>query len=355
MRYYRITNADGKTWVMPSENMQTGMMLYQPSSFKGKILKRLFPYSYWCRTLRKKLGIESTLHPVNDSLRNRLEKCFRTNDLEYSYFGGTPCAHQKATIQVYKGKQILGYCKVSESDDIYRLFKHEKVVLDELNGMDVHGIPSCIFCGELAKGYYVFVQSTIKTLQSKYIHSLTDNAIGFLTDLKACTAVTCRFSDTDEYKWIKLLVHDKLSLLGDHERTVVCKSVEILDGYFRDRECIFSAYHGDFTPWNMFEEQGKLFVFDFEYAGLRYIPFLDIFHSMTQIGIFEKGWNAHAIYEDFMKREAALATYFENVRIAYIAYLVDITAKFICREKNSIPKGTQRLLDVWIPLMEKLN
>lgn len=351
--FFKITNADGKTWIMPSKNMQTGMMLYQPSSLKGKMLKRLFPYSFWCRALRKRLKIKDTQHPVIDSLRKEIETCFRESDLEYSYFGGTPCVHRKATIQVYKGRKILGYCKVSESDEIFCLFKHEQMVLDELNKRGVHGIPSCLYCGEWSEGHYLFVQSTVKTLQSKCIHSMTDNAIRFLTDLKARTSITCRLHETDEYEWIRLL-KEKVNLLGDNERIVVCKCIELLDEYFKDKEYVFSAYHGDFTPWNMFEEKENLFVFDFEYAGLRYIPFLDIFHSMTQIGIFEKGLDARSLYGNFIKRKMMLAKFFTDVRIAYIAYLIDVTAKFVCREKKEIPDGTQRLLDVWIPLMGRL-
>ena len=46
MRYYRITNAEGKSWVMPERNMKVGMMLYQPSSKKGKLLYLLCNKSF---------------------------------------------------------------------------------------------------------------------------------------------------------------------------------------------------------------------------------------------------------------------------------------------------------------------
>lgn len=41
------------------------------------------------------------------------------------YFGGTPCVHQKITIQISQKERILGYVKVTESEDIYQIFDHE--------------------------------------------------------------------------------------------------------------------------------------------------------------------------------------------------------------------------------------
>ena len=42
-KFYRFTNADAKTWVVPANNISIAMCLYQPSGIKGKLLKSLFP------------------------------------------------------------------------------------------------------------------------------------------------------------------------------------------------------------------------------------------------------------------------------------------------------------------------
>lgn len=34
---YRFSNADNKTWLMPTHNMQVAMNLYQPSGRNGKL------------------------------------------------------------------------------------------------------------------------------------------------------------------------------------------------------------------------------------------------------------------------------------------------------------------------------
>jgi len=353
MIYYKISNADHKIWIMPKHNMRVGMMLYQPSALKGHLFKNLFPFLSCCKPVKDFLHVEEVESPIAVDFQKKLECVFSASNLEYAYFGGTPGAHKKATIQVYKGKNVLGYCKITENKDIYALFQHEEKILKELESKKVVGVPRCLYCGEWKDGEYLFAQTTVKTPKSKVEHTLSSKVTSFLKNLKSQTSVKCKFSETDEYEWI-LRLEQNLNMLSVREQDILCRGIVVLKQYFGDELHTFSAYHGDFTPWNMFLENGKLFVFDFEYAGLRYIPCLDIMHHITQTGIFESGWNVDDEYHNFENERDSLHMFFKNVKIAYIAYLVDETAKFVCREKDGIPESTQRLLNIWIPLLNKL-
>ena len=126
MRYYRITNAEGKSWVMPERNMKVGMMLYQPSSKKGKLLKTLFPLLYWNPLIRKLLHVEVCDFPFDKSIEDYLHDVFKSSYLEYAIFMGTPCKNQKVTIQVFCKCNILGYCKLTQNKDVFKLFENEK-------------------------------------------------------------------------------------------------------------------------------------------------------------------------------------------------------------------------------------
>lgn len=329
-------------------------MLYQPSAWKGHLLKSLFPYLSWCEPVKKKLHIEEVGNPVSEELQLKLESVFGQTDLEFSYFGGTPGVHRKVTIQVCKSGRILGYCKTTESEDIFALFQHEEMILNELNQKGVKGIPQCLYAGEWKDGEYIFVQTTVKTLNSKVVHELNGVVTSFLSHLKKQTLVRCRFEDADEYEWICRLEQNMNKLSAD-EQTVVHKGIELVKEFFGDKASSFSAYHSDYTPWNMFVEQGKLFVFDFEYAGLSYIPYLDIMHHFTQTGIFEKGWDADIAYSSFLKEEETLATFYADARVAYVAYLLDQLAKYLYRESTSISNTTKKLVDIWVPLIDKLS
>ena len=84
------------------------------------------------------------------------------------------------------------------------------------------------------------------------------------------------------------------------EYMVLCNAIETVEEYLR-QVCTFSVYHGDFTPWNMFEEDDKIFVFDFEYGKFSYPPYLDLLHYFTQSSIFEKKKSVNKIMRDFSK------------------------------------------------------
>ena len=113
--YYSFANADGKRWWMPVRHMTVGMNLYQPSGTKGKLLKRGLPWLHWNPVVRKVLHAERIQLALGDELRELLERIFGQQELEFAIFGGTPCAHQKITMQISRNTRILGYVKVTET------------------------------------------------------------------------------------------------------------------------------------------------------------------------------------------------------------------------------------------------
>lgn len=119
--FYSFANAEGKRWWMPARHMAIAMNLYQPSGVKGKLLKEGLPWLHWNPIVRKVLHTERLQLKLGDELKELLERVFGQQDLEFAIFGGTPCVHQKITIQVSQKECILGYVKVTESEDIYQI------------------------------------------------------------------------------------------------------------------------------------------------------------------------------------------------------------------------------------------
>ena len=55
-RAYLITNADGKSWLLPAAGLSIGLELYQPSGIKGRLLKQLLPL------LHRMPGVTRAIH-----------------------------------------------------------------------------------------------------------------------------------------------------------------------------------------------------------------------------------------------------------------------------------------------------
>ncbi len=346
-KFYRIVNASGKEWLMPSKNMTVAMNLYQPSGAKGKLLKTLFPYLHGIKFVRKALKVETMDCSLTDELQALISSLFDCDEFEFAVFGGTPCAHQKITIQIFKGDNILGYCKVSDSDEVTKLFERESKILEELRQAEVCGIPQCLFLGKIGE-VNVFAQTTEKTTKSSVVHNWSKSQNDFLDSLCEKTRRELPFEDTDFNATLSSLENhiDWLSSFVD-KNSIINLISKIRDEH-KNRNVVYSAYHADFTPWNMFANGDNLFVFDWEYAQRTYPPNLDKCHFFTQTAIFEKHWNSEKIIEYIESNVEKL--YFDKK--IYFLYLLDMITRFTVREKGNITEDVLDSFKIWYNLLK---
>ena len=282
--YYRITNADGKQWLMPARNMRVAMALYQPGSRNGRMLKRWLPRLHRLPGVTRALHAEPMKVDLAPALRGQIARAFGVDDFEWSLFGGTPGTRQKITIQVSMARKILGYCKVSYEHVIYDLFRREAEILSSLRQCDILTVPASLYVGE-CDGMYMFVQSTEKTLESTVAQSVDDSVIAFCEVMANRTSVKCFLDDTDFGKDIAYM-ETILDAFRECDIPVLQKGVGLLRKKY-EGEHAYSFSHGDFTPWNTYVcvGDGILHAFDFEYAQRSMPPFIDLVHYALQIGI----------------------------------------------------------------------
>lgn len=349
-RFYRFANADGKVWIMPAKHLRTAMELYQPSGRKGIMLKRWLPLLHQITMARKIVHIETMRCRLNDALRQTMERVFDTNDLEFAIFGGTPCVHQKITMQLSKGSRILGYCKITDNREVACLFDREAQLLKKLRASGAKCIPGCLFNGSLGESTRLFIQSTMKTLGSKVVHEWREMHDNFLLTLNDATKRSLRFENSDYYHNIEALAEHYDWLPDTIEKPLVERSIRRIYDRWCGSVVSFSAYHADFTPWNMFVEKGRLFVFDWEYAQMTYPPMLDRYHFFTQTAIFERHWNAEDMLQ-YMKSDKGHWMYADD----YMAYLIDMIARFTVRERGKVKGDMASSMKLWGDLLALLH
>lgn len=343
-RCYRITNTDGKSWLLPAKNMRAALGLYQPSGRNGKLLKALFPWLHHLPLVRKAIKAETLHCALQEELQEILQKVFGTKELEFAIFEGTPCVHQKITMQVSLGKKILGYCKASDNKEILSLFEKEASILEQLAKQGITNIPQALFCGTMSNGVHIFVQSTTKTTCSKAVHKWCNLHEEFHATLHEKTKQQLPFEESDYYHSI-IALQEHLDWLPAHtDRKVVATAIAGVMAEYSGRIVEFSAFHGDFTPWNMFTENNKLFVFDFEYSALTYPQMFDKIHFALQTAIFEKKMQKEEIATELIRD-------FDKERI--VMYLLDIIARFTLRENGPVNGDTQ-LFEIWDYLLKIL-
>ena len=346
-KFYRFGNADGKRWIVPVRGMCTALSLYQPSGAKGKAVKALLPHLHCIKAVRKAIKAETWHCRLNSELHTLLCSTFGVEDIEFSLFEGTPCVHQKITMQVSRGNKILGYCKFSDNNHIKELFDKETSILQWLAGKGVTNIPQALYCGTLSNGTHIFVQSTIKSKSSKTIHEWSALHDEFLSCLHEKTKQNILFEDSDYCKTLNALEEHLEWLPANIDRKVVATAIARVRSKFCGKEVEFSAYHGDFTPWNMFVEKGHLFVFDFEYAAMSYPPGLDRYYFFTQTAIFERHWGA----DDFVAYIKSDKGQWIDKR-KYAMYLLDVISRFMMREGGKVTGEAATPFALWGKILE---
>lgn len=358
--YIKIKNQDGKTWILPKKNLVIALNLYQPTSVRGILLKKYFPVCMKVQLfgwlIKKILHIQDCDLEVPEEVIDMLKEVFDDEEIEFAYFAGTPSAHQKGTIQIATKDKILGYAKFSNVNMIQSLFYEEKEFLDWLSKCQVKNIPKCLLCEEIENGTTIFIQDTEKTTKSRIVHKSSDLHIAFVRELCEKTKVECDYENTDYCKMIQVL-KENLAVLDnlDIEAKVMLESISLIEESLKN-EKVFSAFHGDFTPWNTFIENNNLYVFDYEYARRTYPKYLDVFHFFTQTMLFEKNGDAHQIMKLFQK-EFGLERYrglFENPYVSYLQYLVSIIAFYVERDKGMFQQEVINNLKIRYELVRKL-
>lgn len=345
-KYFRISNADGKAWVLPARNMRTALCLYQPGGIKGKLLKALLPCVWRLPFVRSMLSMQCCARPypeLDESIRDAFGL---EGDFECAAFEGTPCAHQKTTLQVFRGKNILGYVKISANPAVYRLFQHEQRILEALHVSGMDEVPRIVALKELPDGRRILAQTTTKTLYSDAPHEWGPLMEQFIGRLENATGVTAAFEQTEMAEEIGLGVKPESegpvsALLPERYRIVFERAAD----RFRGRELACCLTHNDFTPWNMYVQGGRLEVFDWEYASFCNPVGMDRCHFLVQSAFFEKRWTAEQVYERIIAPD-------ERRRDEYTLYLLSIIARYLRRDPSC---GDSEEIIRWGQLLEMLE
>lgn len=334
-------NADGKRWIMPCRRMRMAMNLYQPSSPKGRLVKKLFPIRLFQGLISKRIGGKKYRLKINGDLLSIFHNIWGAEPMDFSLFGGTPGKHRKSILQLSRGNDILGYCKVTENPVVAALFDGETNTLRSLHAKGVNCVPKALYRGRTKSGLELFVQSTVKTRHSKVCHEWTAMHDQFLDTLARQTRTELPFEETDYYQSIRDFIDNiKLYPIAD-KRSFIREEAEKMLAKYTGKHVPCSAYHGDFTPWNTFAEGDTLYVFDWEYGKLTYPAGLDKCHFIIQTAVFEKHLNADQIQELMSEIPA------DTLKM----YLLDVISRFSIREEGSPTEDVSNSLQIWTRLL----
>ncbi len=200
---------------------------------------------------------------------------FSHEQLHIAYFTGTDGPHRKTVLQLMdESGAILGYAKLSRAPHVRPYLRNEAQMLARVRDFRLKSanVPDVLVCRD-DEAMTLLVTDSLKSTAHSAPLAPKKQHFDFLAELRARTerpnaqevlATLARkvatLTSTAGPEWIERLARVNADLRPVAERIPVCFA------------------HGDFTPWNSFLQEGRLYVFDWEYANDAWPVGFDLAH-----------------------------------------------------------------------------
>jgi hypothetical protein len=124
----------------------------------------------------------------------------------------------------------------------------------------------------------------------------------------------------------------------------------LIDEKLKKEPLLMQLAHRDFVPWNMKEDdKGKIFLFDWEYAEIQYLPMYDLFHFQLMPLVLRRKVKRKDIYNcirEIQKIKNPISTrLFYKPKVQMLAYLLDTSLFYLdskdgeCSPKSILYNG----------------
>ena len=348
---YITFNHSDKTWVMPSENLEPALEMYQPSTIKGKVLKSCIKLFHTNEKILYKLGCEKKKLSFNVDILSYLQKIINEKNVYIAAYMGDTTTKQnnKVTLQIYNDQRIFCYVKMSEEPEVLENFSREINSLKYLVEKGITNIPKVLGDEEI-QGLRIFVQSTNKPLKQQVRLQFGRKQVKFIDNIVKRTKKDIRYETSQFYESIQYL-KSVVPQFEDKEQSIIKAAVRQVETYAEEKGLEFAFSHGDYTPWNVYYVDGELFAFDFEYCYQTMPCYMDIFHYLTQFSIMGQHNDVEKTILLYQENKETLKEYVENQDVVYVCYLLHIIA-FYHNRTEEITEQVKQQMKIWIGLLE---
>ncbi len=161
---------------------------------------------------------------------------------------------------------LKGFAKLTRNAQVRTLLAHEAATLKRVHGLGLQTayLPKVLFSGEHGD-CTLLVTDTLKTPQTPSTTQFTVVHRDFLQELARKTAEphsVCVSEIAGDFRARFKRIRPRLAEAWGKRLNSAISSLEAQ----ADLQLTACLSHGDFTPWNTFMSDGRLYVFDWEYA-----------------------------------------------------------------------------------------
>jgi len=273
---------DGRGYFPPLNSksaFRRGLELYPAQGRKARLGKAVL--GALARVGLKGPGLPKVcLEEKEDCVFQTLRKVFGRDDLCFAVSLGTPGPHRKPVIQVLTPEgEVLGYAKVGWNEATRELVKHEAEVLKRLGKEELpFRVPEILYANE-SSGRNLCLQSPPPKDGRPAPRRWTREYAEVLCALASLGVRYKPLEQTAFWQQIVSRVHEVRSL---YWRRVLEQAMERVRRDWKDKEVPLHPAHGDFAPWNTLQADGRLYLYDWEYALEEAPAGYDLIHFVVQ-------------------------------------------------------------------------
>jgi hypothetical protein len=284
-RYVVLPSHNAPRWFLPighsaGSGSKNGFQLYTPYSKCAQAMKRLVAgtmagWQSWAAP-QAVLGSKLAL-----PLENLVSEITGEPRPVFALSIGTPGLFRKLTIQVMRlDGEILGYIKLPLTEEASERLRHEAKTLEYLSSFSELSpyVPKLLHAGGWGDGYIVFQTGSPTQGGPTEFGPLHQKFLETLWGVRRVSKPGHLLLKEVATRWRKAEPHMD-SLWQTLGAGAFAKASRELSGV--NISC--GIMHGDFAPWNTRLNEGRLFVYDWEWASLEAPNSWDIHHFRVQV------------------------------------------------------------------------
>jgi Phosphotransferase enzyme family len=366
-RFIYINNPDGTMrWIIPAEQKTAiHLSLYNSESWRARLYKAASSLLF---TAGKSNWLASGSFYVEKKIVESIENRYGILPGEkYSFFTGTRGNTRKVVLAVGE-KKITHFIKIAISEQSKKLINNEAKMLKELNKYDFTTLsiprvtdPRINGCARLTNVKPSFV---IPAQRINDIHVRT------LTELYAANHATKPIVDcaawsviSNNMEWMQK-EHELNNGLDELKtRRLIHLLRKLYNSMPLEAEIPVSVSHGDFTPWNMYCDEHRLYVYDWELSSNGIPMLFDLYHFILQSQVLIHHQNYPAIRGVINQTirstnvQRLVNKYDIETELHYRMYLLFTISYYLRLYINEDELLTQShwMMDVWLDALEEVN
>jgi len=281
-----INNTDGSIrWFFPTEAKQADFLsLYNSSSLKSKIYTTVTHF-VWNIGMGKQLTSGSFI--MQQILVDRVKTKYGISEIEsYSFFTGTRGATRKLVMKVQSENGINCFIKIPQTTLAEELVQNEYDMVKTLNKFDFTSLSLPRISSRINGHYRLSDVKPAFTIPADKITAIHASAVA---ELYAISHDRKTISETKAWETIEFNIYTLFQELEfknnlDQEKIgILVEGLKKLYATVSENESVpVSVSHGDFTPWNMYCDEQRLYVYDWEMAKNGIPMLFDLFHFSYQ-------------------------------------------------------------------------